>query len=80
MYNSDVLPPRVLEIEGQLWHRFMDKIFCPAPVAELSAQLVSELCELRLALADSLIDRSVHHGVVSVANFPGISRLHYRSK
>jgi len=57
-------PPSLLTIDGTQWFRFMDRIYCPSPVFELSVTLVAELCELRLALADEVIDESAHHAVL----------------
>ncbi|MFF2699894.1 class I SAM-dependent methyltransferase [Streptomyces cyaneofuscatus] len=57
--------PRILRFEGRSWFRFMDRLYSPTPVHQLSPDEVQELCELRLARSGSLIDERLYASVVS---------------
>ncbi|WP_330176580.1 class I SAM-dependent methyltransferase [Streptomyces sp. NBC_01498] len=56
--------PRTLRFEGSRWFRFMDRVYSPRPVHQLPPEQVRELCELRLARSDLLIDDRLYEKVV----------------
>jgi SAM-dependent methyltransferase len=64
--------PRFLMIEGHQWYRFMDRIFSPIPVSRLPPELVSELCDLRLALSELVIQDVIHRKVTVSAIEAGV--------
>jgi hypothetical protein len=63
--------PRHLFVGCRRLTRFMDRIYLPAAVHDLSPGLVAELCELRLELMSSLSNDSLRRQVVATVLMVG---------
>lgn len=68
--------PKVIFYNNRKYFRFMDRIYCPAPVYELSPSAVVELCRLRLHLRHEIIDEAVYESVVRKMLSVGLNLQH----
>ncbi len=55
-WEAENVLPRRMSVDGQVWYRYMDRIYSRRPVAELGPREVAELCELRLKYKQTLVD------------------------
>lgn len=57
--------PKVMDLEGRAYHRFMDYVYSPLPPEELGHDAIRELCDLRIDLFDLLVNKSLNESVIS---------------
>lgn len=76
--NEEFVRPPVVKIGGNIYYRFMNFLYLPQPPESLSPEKVIEVCDLRLAHLNKLVNYEYNSRVVSavadyvVTIFPNI--------
>lgn len=63
-FDSARRGPKIVQVDGQAYFRFMDYIYLPKQPDELSPEQVVALCDLRMELFEKIVDKALNRRVV----------------
>lgn len=64
-FTKNEIKPQIVNIEGEIYYRFMDFLYLPQPPASLSTEQVIAICDLRLEYMDHLVVSTLNERIVS---------------
>ena len=64
-FDSTRLGPKIADLDGRRYYRFMDYIYLPKAPQQLSPDEVMAVCDFRIEVFDKIVDKSLNHLVMA---------------